>query len=166
MTETPGNKVLLKKMHPPGVHGKGVSSVGTSINEPKNFPTIHATADAAPSGATIHTGPFHGAPTNVTFVGVLSPGRPVVPTEQVGVNVAFSAVAQVTTNMVTGAVCTLAGLGADPISQYQLFAFFGVVIRDGDAPPAALRGDVITATGMRQCAIGSCGCTATAIVTR
>lgn len=100
-----------------------MSSVGTSINEPKNFPTIHATADAAPSGATIHTGPFHGAPTNVTFVGVLSPGRPVVPTEQVGVNVAFSAVAQVTTNMVTGAVCTLAGWGADPISQYQLFAF-------------------------------------------
>ena len=75
MTQTPGKKVLLKKIHPPGVHGKARVFSRHIHNEPKNFPTIHATADAAPSGATIHTGPFHGAPTNVTFVGVLSPGR-------------------------------------------------------------------------------------------
>jgi hypothetical protein len=142
-----------------------VSSVGTSSNEPKNVPTIHATADAAPSGATIHTGPFHGAPTNVTFAGVLSPGRPVVPTEQVGVNVAFSAVAQVTTQH--GHRCRLhsGGLGCRPDLPVPALRLSGVVIRDGDAPPAALRGDVITATGMRQCEIGSCACTATAIVT-
>ena len=77
------------------------------INVPKDFPTIHATVDAAPSGATIHTGPVHGAPGHV----------------------AFSAVARVTANTVTGAVRTLAGWGADPISRYRLF---GVVIRDGD----------------------------------
>jgi hypothetical protein len=65
-------------------------------------------------------GTFQGVPTSVTFANnVVRPGTPIIPTEQLGISIMFGAVARVSGNTITGAACTLADCGADPILEIQ-----------------------------------------------
>jgi parallel beta-helix repeat protein len=66
--------------------------------------------------------PFTGPPTRVRFAdNVVTAGIPQYPTEQAGIDIFLNAVAKVTGNTVSGAVCTIPGCGPDPINEFQAF---------------------------------------------
>jgi parallel beta-helix repeat protein len=66
--------------------------------------------------------PFTGPPTRVRFAdNVVTAGVPQYPTEQAGIDVFLNAVANVTGNTVSGAVCTIPSCGPDPINEFQAF---------------------------------------------
>jgi len=102
----------------------------------------HVTVDDYLTEALTAIGTFQGVPTTVTFAdNVVTSGAPVVPTEQFAINVVFGALARVTGNTVTGALCTLSGCGADPITEFQSG---GIFVAAGASPGTVVAGNHVS----------------------
>ncbi len=91
----------------------------------------HVTVDHYQSVGIDVTGPLGGPPTRVTVANNVISGGAEIATEQSGIVVDFGAVAQVTGNTLTGAVCTIAGCGPDPINQFQSMGVLAAVAPAG-----------------------------------
>jgi parallel beta-helix repeat protein len=101
----------------------------------------HVTVDGYLSEGLTATGGFGGVPTDVTFTeNLVRPEAPAIATDQFAINIRFGAIARVTGNTVTGALCTVDGCGADPILEFQS----GGVLAGGASAGTAIAGNRVS----------------------
>ena len=103
----------------------------------------HVVVDGYLTEGLVATGPPGGQPSSVTFAGntVISRGAK-IPADQIGIDVFLGAAAQVTGNIVSGAVCTKEGCGGDPINEFQAFG----IIAGPAAPGTRIYNNHVTDT--------------------